>query len=316
MKFSRKIRACLSSFFAMVLAIILLASGGAYAQCNFFTGFADNKDGTVTDTRNGLIWKRCAEGSDFNNGVCIGNGKKASWESAKSMAKQSRFLDKSDWRLPTKKEFMAVLGDFNECKLNQAGEYAASKAIAIKPDIFWSSSPYDGLFGGIWYVNFLNGGFYHDADFDSNDDVYVRLVRKGKVKGGEASLEFVNQIAETNIKRGIGAPMLMLNMPEEKLCAAYGSALREGVVYGIGPFPDIVRLVRNESARRKLEFDDKLISSGKIKLGISECQLYASWGLPKDQNRTVGSWGVHIQHIYGSGSYVYTQNGRVTSWQD
>jgi hypothetical protein len=43
--------------------------------------------------------------------------------------------------------------------------------------------------------------------------------------------------------------------------------------------------------------------------------LIESWGSPNDINRTVGSWGVHEQMIYGE-VYVYVENDVVTSWQD
>jgi hypothetical protein len=77
-----------------------------------------------------------------------------------------------------------------------------------------------------------------------------------------------------------------------------------------------VKIVKKELVCRKLKLDDSLVRKEHVNMGISECQLFASWGLPSDQNRSVGSWGVHTQHIYYSGTYVYTENGRVTSWQD
>jgi hypothetical protein len=40
-----------------------------------------------------------------------------------------------------------------------------------------------------------------------------------------------------------------------------------------------------------------------------------SWGSPRDINRSVGSWGVHEQWVYYS-SYLYFENGILTSWQD
>jgi hypothetical protein len=40
-----------------------------------------------------------------------------------------------------------------------------------------------------------------------------------------------------------------------------------------------------------------------------------SWGAPSDINRTVGSWGVHEQWIYGD-TYLYFENGILKSWQD
>lgn len=313
MQLGRVFKACSSAFYALALV-----SGVAQAQCNFFTGWADNKDGTVTDTRNGLIWKRCAEGFEFSNGVCTGEGVKANWESAKLLAQQSRFLDKSDWRLPTKEEFEAVLGSTDECQNNQKGEYAASKAIAHNRGWFWSASPQleDGL-SVAWVAYFDNAKVI--GNFFSFGSGYVRLVRAGEVSGGEATSEFENEMIERRRmdeeRRRAEAPNILKAMSKDKICVAYGSALREGKVDGIGSLPEMPKLMKKELARRKLKLDDSLVRKSALRIGISECQLYASWGLPEDQNRTVGGWGVHIQRVYGSG-YVYTENGKVTSWQD
>ena len=123
-----------------------------------------------------------------------------------------------------------------------------------------------------------------------------------------------NRIDEAS--RRSEAPSILKAMNKEKFCVTYGKALRKGEVYEIGTLPDTMKLVKQESNRRKLRFDDSLVRVEKIRIGISECQLYASWGLPRDQNQSVGRWGVHIQHVYSYGTYVYTENGRVTSWQD
>lgn len=319
MQLGRIIKACSPSFY-----ILVLVSGVAQAQCNFFTGWADNKDGTVTDTRNGLIWKRCAEGFEFNNGVCSGERTEANWDAAMSMAQQSHFLDQSDWRLPTKEEFAAVMGSYVDCNNNQEGKFAASKAIAHTGGLFWSSSPYAGDSNLAWGVGFDNGVVYNSNRYGSN---YVRLVRAGQMLGGEAALEFVKEIAdkariaeeEARIeaeRRMLEAPNILKGMSKDKVCAVYGKVLRGQEIYEIGEVVELVKLVKKESARRKLKFDDSLTRKEHIRMGISECQLFASWGLPEDQNRTVGGWGVHIQHVYGSGTYVYTENGKVTSWQD
>lgn len=117
-------------------------------------------------------------------------------------------------------------------------------------------------------------------------------------------------------RRRFEAPNILKSMPKNEFCAAYGKGIREGEVEGIGALSDIMKLLKKELTRRKIKLDDSLVRKGHIKLGISECQLYASWGLPEDQNQSVGRWGVHTQHVYGLGNYVYTENGRVTSWQD
>ena len=61
--------------------------------------------------------------------------------------------------------------------------------------------------------------------------------------------------------------------------------------------------------------DLRRIGERKIGLGMSEKALVCAWGEPDDSHRSVGSWGVHTQYIYPD-AYVYTENGKVTSWQD
>ena len=53
----------------------------------------------------------------------------------------------------------------------------------------------------------------------------------------------------------------------------------------------------------------------QIRIGMSKEMVADSWGEPQDINRTVGEWGVHEQWVYGS-SYLYFENGKLTSFQD
>jgi len=186
MKLHAIIKSCITPFFVIAVASVLLASA-AQAECNYFRGWVDNNDGTVRDPRNGLVWKRCSEGFEFSNGVCTGKGVKAKWDTAMSMAQQSRFLGQSDWRLPSKEELSAVMGSYEECKKNGFlnGEYAASKAIAHSEGMFWSSTPDNKA---AWSVSFSDGGWGVGANEFRN---YVRLVRASRVLGGEAAVEFM-----------------------------------------------------------------------------------------------------------------------------
>ena len=71
------------------------------------------------------------------------------------------------------------------------------------------------------------------------------------------------------------------------------------------------------------EHEWPLIDQNKIKLGMSELGLVCSWGgvgLYGAVNQSVGSWGVHKQWVYRAchscrANYVYTENGKVKSWQ-
>ena len=58
-----------------------------------------------------------------------------------------------------------------------------------------------------------------------------------------------------------------------------------------------------------------LVEQNKIKIGMTKEMVEDSWGKPDDINRTVGSWGVHEQWVYGS-TYLYFENGKLTSFQD
>jgi hypothetical protein len=73
-------------------------------------------------------------------------------------------------------------------------------------------------------------------------------------------------------------------------------------------------LVDHPELSNKLQYQ---IENSKISLGMTEEQLIASWGRPRDINTTTGSFGVHKQYVYGDfGPYVYVEDGKVTGWQD
>lgn len=83
--------------------------------------------------------------------------------------------------------------------------------------------------------------------------------------------------------------------------------------------PDWLNASIDELKRRgslsKQELSD--ISRQRMRTGMSEHAAVCSWGPYVDVNTTTGSWGVHRQYVMGQfGPYVYTENGRVTSWQN
>lgn len=60
----------------------------------------------------------------------------------------------------------------------------------------------------------------------------------------------------------------------------------------------------------------KLIQEGKVRRGMSDKECELSWGKPDDINKTIGSYGVHEQWIYGNQSYLYFENGVLTTIQN
>ena len=181
------------------------------AACTFFDEFKDNKDGTVTDPRNGLVWKRCAEGFTWSGSICKGSEKKMDWFEAMQTAKQSRFLGKADWRIPSRVEFASVVGDYDDCKNffdAKVGQFAASKSIThlLKSENyqFWSFSTHkDPAFThSAWVISFSKGG---DYVANSQRSLNVRFVRDSHSSDSEATLEFKTEYAKIKQYKGLKA---------------------------------------------------------------------------------------------------------------
>lgn len=114
-----------------------------------------------------------------------------------------------------------------------------------------------------------------------------------------------------------GSPIQLSQMDKNELAFVSDEQLINALQY------ELYRneLMFKEAKMRQLITDDeiRLIRKKRIKLGMSETALLISWGYPRRINRSVGSYGVHKQYVYGSSSnrtYVYVENGKVKSWQD
>ncbi|MGC8728439.1 MAG: hypothetical protein ACP5SD_04140, partial [Elusimicrobiales bacterium] len=73
-----------------------------------------------------------------------------------------------------------------------------------------------------------------------------------------------------------------------------------------------------ESPYKKYKFDKEiwqLIKKESIAIDMPCEAVKLSWGEPNDINRTVTSYSVHEQWVYGN-TYVYCDDGKVTAWQD
>ena len=129
--------------------------------------FIDNKDGTVTHKKTGLMWQRCSIGQTWNGTTCTGLASTMTWDNATKQS--SSFANYNDWRLPTQKELQTIV---------EYGNYNPAINISVFPNTpsvwFLSSSPHADYTGILWFVSFRNG--YNG--FDSKDGRYaVRFVR-------------------------------------------------------------------------------------------------------------------------------------------
>ncbi|MCI5138744.1 MAG: DUF1566 domain-containing protein, partial [Candidatus Electrothrix sp. AR1] len=147
--------------------------------------YIDHGDGTITDTKTGLMWKRCPEGLSGDN--CEdGKVEDYTWDDAMQRFKNVEFAGYADWRLPTIDELKTLV--YCSKGKNKEGDCKnGSEAPAIIQQVFpnteatwfWSGSPYAGNSGYAWYVNFDPG--YSNVVNRYNDSNYaVRLVRDGQ----------------------------------------------------------------------------------------------------------------------------------------
>ena len=132
--------------------------------------YIDEGDGTVTDSRYGLMWKQCAEGLSGAN-CQTGSAQTFTWANALAHAEASTFGGYTDWRLPNVKELSSLVED---CRVSPS---INTNLFPNTPsNRFWSGSPfaYDSL--SAWGVDFGNGSADHGYRSGSGR---VRLVRGG-----------------------------------------------------------------------------------------------------------------------------------------
>ena len=75
------------------------------------------------------------------------------------------------------------------------------------------------------------------------------------------------------------------------------------------------RVLREALVRLSTE-DATRVREEKIWVGASEEIVRLAWGSPQDINRTTTASGTREQWVYGRGTYVYVENGRVTAIQN
>jgi len=131
----------------------------------------DNTDGTISDTKTGLMWKKCVEGVTDN--LCnIGAATPFTWQSAlerPGVVNSAGFATYHDWRLPNVKELASIVEE--QC-------YDPAINLHMFPNtpskVVWSGSPHAINGAAAWYVDF-NYGY---LDYYSRSLFFqVRLVR-------------------------------------------------------------------------------------------------------------------------------------------
>ncbi|MCI5227799.1 MAG: DUF1566 domain-containing protein, partial [Candidatus Electrothrix sp. AX2] len=144
-------------------------------------------NGTVTDTKTGLMWKRCSEGLSGDN--CEeGKAEEYDYDDAMQRFKNVKYAGYTDWRLPTIDELQTLVycskgvRDKESGWCNEGSEKPTINQQAFPNTVdswYRSGSPsaYDSDYA--WYVAFYNGSSYNDYLFRYLN-LAVRLVRGGQ----------------------------------------------------------------------------------------------------------------------------------------
>ena len=135
----------------------------------------DNGDGTVTDTKTGLIWKQCLEGQSGSD-CASGSAEYFSWpqalQRAQTVNSSGGFAGASDWRVPNIKELRSLVEE--QCLAPAINLTRFPNAPNDWIYWVWSSSAAAVDANWAWGVNFGTG--YVGGAFKSNGNL-LRLVR-------------------------------------------------------------------------------------------------------------------------------------------
>jgi Protein of unknown function (DUF1566) len=158
----------------VMIAVLLLASSWVYADAPF-TLSTDLQE--VSDTKTGLIWRRCVEGMAVSGSACSGTASTFTYEQALAHARAQADATRIKWRLPNVKELYGIT-DASRRPTIDAVAFPGTPA-----NFFWSSTPnlnpFRALYpnGSAYVVSFFNGTS-SDAGRSHVTSVYhLRLVR-------------------------------------------------------------------------------------------------------------------------------------------
>jgi len=144
--------------------------------------FIVNGNGTVTDNKTHLTWKRCSEGQTWTGTTCTGAATALNVQSALNAAvtfnANGGLGGFTDWRVPNMKELQSIIEQ--QCITPSIN---TSIFPATVSNFYWSSSP-DSASGGGYFLavdfnNGVSGGQLGTTSVFGTQSYHVRLVRGG-----------------------------------------------------------------------------------------------------------------------------------------
>lgn len=132
-------------------------------------------DGTVTDSRSGLMWKRCSEGQTWSGSTCTGVADRRDWSAAIVSAQASNYAGYDDWRQPNVKELGTLV---ETCRTMPSINVTAFPNTPVTPNAaYWTASPGADQLAASWGIGFDLG---YALPFNRSGQAMSRLVRDAR----------------------------------------------------------------------------------------------------------------------------------------
>jgi len=144
--------------------------------------YTDNGDGTITDTRTGLVWEKLSDDDTIHD-----KDTAYTWLDAFStkvaMLNADSFAGFTDWRVPNVNELQSLV-DYGAAypaidaafNTNCAATCTVSTCSCTQSGAYWSSSTYEDIPSIAWVVYFHDG---YAVGYLKANNGYVRAVRGG-----------------------------------------------------------------------------------------------------------------------------------------
>lgn len=169
-----------SNFLLTIQTLLILAAGCTSAEAQTCpegaprvapdSRYIDHGDGTVSDSRTGLMWKRCSEGQ--SGAGCTGTASSQTWQQALGSASTSSFAGHTDWRLPNVKELQSLVETGCRSPSINTTHFPNTESF-----FYWSSTTVlAGPTTAFAFAFDIGSG----VDWSKSSAVHVRLVRAGQ----------------------------------------------------------------------------------------------------------------------------------------
>lgn len=160
----------------VLLYAVRLVRGDAQPPRYTFNSTGDE----VTDTRTGLVWRRCVEGTTWNGSTCTGASRFFTHEGALAHAQSQ-----AGWRLPSVKELSSIA---DRSRMTPALNTAVFPAVSA--GYFWTTTPLVGGPSDAWHVRAETGAVFNTGA-RSTGNLQVRLVKKPLIAGNGRRYEVI-----------------------------------------------------------------------------------------------------------------------------